>query len=237
MQPAAQMRHALFLILAACNPELASRPDASPASVRERLDDQTRLIVKPLISTGAIVAERYARQGWETHLVELTVDTGDLVVHASGDAITLGQIGVRFRPLEIPSAVFGGHSAQLEHLHIELLDPVTATALWTDDNAVTFSAMLELGLSWSLVIDGAHAPLGSPRLPRVPVDVTLTGNGNHIEADLRAQLTGELWSWAGLIRLANLELMVSAETSAPGEEGDERSKCRDAPRTKPATHP
>jgi hypothetical protein len=217
LQPAASMRYGLLLLLvsSACNTDLANPPDAPPASVRERLEDQTRLMIKPPESAGAITAERRVTGGWQAGLVDLAIDSGELVVTANGDAITLGTFAVSFQPLEIPAAVFGGHPAQIEHLRVEQLHPLTATATWTDDNEARFDAMLELGLSWSLVIDGTHAPLGAPKLPPVPVEILLTGNGEIVAAELRAKMAGELWSWADLVRLSDLELILGAETPAP----------------------
>ena len=74
--------------------------------------------------------------------------------------------------------------------------------------------MLDITLSWTLTLGGSPAPLGSPKLPPVPVEIVLTGDGQHVTAELRAHASGELWSWAGLIKLSELSLVVGADLAA-----------------------
>ncbi|MEO7092145.1 MAG: hypothetical protein ABI175_02765, partial [Polyangiales bacterium] len=75
---------------------------------------------------------------------------------------------------------------------------------------VHLQANLDLALSWELTLDGTPAPLGSPKLPLVPVEIVLTGDGEHVSAELHAHAPGELWSWAGLVKLSELQLVLDA---------------------------
>ena len=99
-------------------------------------------------------------------------------------------------------------------VRIDLINETTAAAVWTSDNEAHLTAMLDLTLSWTLSLGGSPAPLGSPKLPPVPVEIVLTGDGEHVTAELRAHAAGELWSWAGLIKLSELSLVVGADLLA-----------------------
>ncbi len=208
------MRHGLFLLLlgSACNTDLPAPVDHAPASVRERLDDQTRLLVAAAGSGGSITAERHvAGAEWAGGEVDLQIENGELVVSSDAPgALTLEAMQVTFKPLQIPAGVFGGKDAQLTHVRIDLKHELRAPAQWVSDDEVHLIANLDLGLAWELTLDGNPAPLGSPKLPLVPVELVLTGDGEHVRAELRAHAPGELWSWAGLVKLSELELGLGA---------------------------
>ena len=208
------MRHGLFLLLlgSACNTDLPAPADLAPASVRERLDDQTRLPVAASGSGGSITAQRHvAGAEWVGGQVDLQIENGELVVSSDAPgALTLEAMQVTFKPLQIPAGVFGGKDAQLTHVRIDLKHELRAPAQWVSDDEVHLIANLDLGLAWELTLDGNPAPLGSPKLPLVPVELVLTGDGEHVSAELRAHAPGELWSWAGLVKLSELELRLGA---------------------------
>ncbi len=209
------MRYGLLLLLvgSACNTDLAARPDVSPPmSVRQRLEDQTRLLVTASASGGAITASRHVAGGeWVGGTVDLLIENGELLVSSdAANALTVDGLQVSFEPLQIPPGVFGGKDAQLTHVRIDLKNELRAPATWVDDNEVHLQANLDLALSWGLTLDGTPAPLGSPKLPLVPVEIVLSGNGDEVSAQVHAHAPGELWSWASLVKLSELQLVLDA---------------------------
>ncbi len=207
------MRYGLLLLLvsSACNSDVADPTQLPPASVRERLEGLTRLQVDAAPSGGAITAERYVADGWLGGLVNLQVENGELLVSSDAPgALTVDGMQITIKPLRIPPGVFGGRDAQMTHVRIDLKNELRAPARWISDDEVHLEANLDLKLSWELTLDGSPVSLGSPKLPLVPVEIVLTGNGEHVSAELRAHAPGELWSWAGLVKLSELQLVVGA---------------------------
>lgn len=208
------MRYGLFLLLVlpACNTDLADPPEAPPASMRDRLADLTHLQVVAGESGGAITAERKIAGGWSAGVVDLAIENGELLVSSDApDAVTLEGFQVVFAPLQLPAGTFGDQDAKLEHVRFELATATRAPAVWTGDGQVTLTADLDIDLAWTLTLDGSPTPLGSPDLPPVPVELVLTGDGEHVRAELRANAPGELWNWAGLIKLSELSLAIGAD--------------------------
>ena len=210
------MRYGILVLLvsSACNTDLATAPDVSvPMTVRERLEDQTRLLVASDTSGGAITAERHVAGGaWSGGTVDLVIENGELLVSSDvANELTIDGLQVSFKPLQIPPGVFGGNDAQLTHVRIDLKNDLRAPAEWVSDNEVHVQANLDLALAWELALDGTPAPLGSPKLPLVPVELVLTGNGEQIAAEVHAHAPGELWSWANLVKLSELQLVLAAD--------------------------
>lgn len=209
------MRYGLLLLLvgSACNSDLAATPDESPpASVRERLEDQTRLLVTSSASGGVITAERHvAGGGWTGGTVDLQIENGELLVASdAANMLSIEGLQVSFKPLQIPPGVFGGKDAQMTHVRIDLKNELRAPAEWIGDNEVHLQADLDLSLTWELALDGNPAPLGSPKLPRVPVELVITGTGETVTAVVHAHAPGEVWSWASLVKLSELQLVLDA---------------------------
>ncbi|MBX3156669.1 MAG: hypothetical protein KF773_11755 [Deltaproteobacteria bacterium] len=184
--------------------------------MRERLADETRLLLVSRASAGVLTAERRTHEGWDAGLVDLHLDTGELVAKADrSGAITLGRFGVGVLPIELPEAVFE-RPARMVDVRAALVAPVhTRDVAWNGDDAATVRAELALEMAWALEVDGGRTPLGMPRLPPVPVEIDLTGDGFAVHAELRVRAPGELWSWAGLVKLRDLTLVLAAATPAP----------------------
>lgn len=184
---------------------------AAPTSLRERLADTTQLQVTAPASGGQITVERHVAEGWEPSLIAFGIENGELLVSAAADGVTVEGIQVSFAPFALPDGVFTGHEAQLTNVRLDLAHPTTVPAVWTTDDELTIQADLELALQWQLQLDGgAPTSLGAPELPRVPVTITLTGDGSHVAADVTARAPGEVWAWAGLVRLSEFQLDATA---------------------------
>lgn len=205
----------LFLVVGCSASPSGGGEEPEPKSMRDRLADETRLLLVSRASGGALTAERRTHEGWDSGLVDLHVDTGELVaeVDRSG-AITLARFGVALQPIELPEAVFE-RPARMVDVRATLVAPVhTRDVAWNGDDAATVRAELALEMAWTLELDGGRTPLGTPTLPPVPVEIDLTGDGFAVHAELRARAPGELWSWADLVKLRDLTLVLAAATPA-----------------------
>lgn len=199
----------LLLSLVAC---AADREVTDPpATMRERLETATRLEVAATASGAAINAERRTDHGWAARLVDLPLTSGVVVAHADAGSVTIDQLQLAFAPVTIPATLIG-HEAQLSELKLWIAAPAVAPAAWHDDDQVSAKIALPLVLSWQLSVDGLALPLGAPALPPLTVDVELTGSGARVAADVHLEAPGELWSWAGLVRLGDFMLVLGAET-------------------------
>jgi hypothetical protein len=204
----------LLLLFAACNPQNAPLGSPEFDSVRERFEQtRTQLFVSAADSAGTITAQRRVAGGmWESGLVDLGFDQGELVATATGDgAITIERLDVTLAPIAIPASVFG-HPAELANVRAQLAAPVRVATTWSDADSATATAEVELAMSWALRVNGSTTQLGSPDLPPVEVRLAVDGTGDFVHAELRAGVTGEIWSWADLIKLADLQLVIAAET-------------------------
>lgn len=209
------MRASLALVLLATGAcATSSVPESEPAahSVRERLAQPTRLYIAPGTSTGEIMASRYTHDGWVSGTTALTVETGELHAVVDNDgklAVTGLDIGVD--DIAIPQDVFG-KPASLTNVKVTLPYASLADVTWQNENDATLTLTLALDLDWDLSVNGAVSPLGTQHLPPVTVTTELTGDGQHVDASLSLDATGELWSWAGLFKLTELQLDLAAAT-------------------------
>jgi hypothetical protein len=207
----------MALFSAACNPAPDSPADPGPsfASVHDRLAQMpTRLFIPGEGSTGSLVAAHYTSDGWVSGTSALTIDNGELVAKLAGDQLIAQSFDVSFAPIDLPESVFG-KPAQLIDVRVTLASSATAAASWTDSDDATASLPLQLGLSWSIAVDNAVTPLGTQHLPVIPLDLTLAGGGDHVDGAFSIHAMGDLWSWAGLLELSELDLDLSGATVDP----------------------
>jgi len=205
---------ATFLLLCtACSAEITAPDPSLPESVRERLElGETQLVISTADSAGAITAQRRTGDGWSAGLVDLEVQTGEVIASADSEGvITLDRLAIELGPIAIPPSVLG-YDAQLTNVKLEIAEPARVATTWSGDDESHGMVELELALSWSLSHHGSTLPLGSPELPLVPVELVLTGDGSVVHAELRVRSPGELWSWADLLKLEDLTLILSAQT-------------------------
>jgi hypothetical protein len=203
---------ALSILATACT---SAPPSGEPAysSVRDRLErSPTRLLIGAPGSSGSITAQRYTHDGWVDGTTPLTITSGELVAtvdHAGQLAVASFDVGVD--PIEIPASVFN-KPAQLEDVRVTLTGRPVAQTTWTDNDDATATVMLDLDLSWTIAVNGGTAPLGTQHLPPIAVELTLAGGGDHVDGTLSLHAKGELWSWAGLMKLTALDLSLAAAT-------------------------
>jgi len=178
-------------------------------SLRERLAAPTRLLLAPT-STGSIEARRWSADGWQAGTAELRITTGELVATTDRDGrLVVTDFGVGFAPIALPL----GEAAALSQVRLDLVaPPEAATTTWSGDDAATAQTSFELILGWSLSVDGTSAPLGSQHLAPVTVALGFDGDGTSVDATLAVAAPGTIWSWAGIVELAELQLALAAAT-------------------------
>ena len=188
----------------------------APSSVRERLADRTRLLVSRDTSTGSITAEKKTGDAWDTGTIALPFDNGEIELSSDAtNALTIEALQINFGDIPLPDSLFGGREASLTDVRVELAESVRASATWANANDVALVVELPLELHWAVTIGGSVTQLGSPEFPKVPVGIRLVGDAERVDASLSAYVEGELWSWAGLIKLRELELGIEASLAAP----------------------
>ncbi|MBV8759124.1 MAG: hypothetical protein JO257_17680 [Deltaproteobacteria bacterium] len=209
------MRAYLALVLLAAGAcATSATPEGEPAfhNVRERLSQPTRLYIAPGTSTGEIMASRYTNDGWVAGTTALTIDNGELhaVLDNTGKLAVTG-LTLSAADIAIPESVFG-KPASLTNVKVSLPYASLANVIWQSDDDAMLTLTLALDLDWDLSVNGAVSPLGTQHLPPVTVTTEMTGAGDHVDASLALDATGELWSWAGLFKLTELKLDLAAAT-------------------------
>jgi hypothetical protein len=205
---------ALIPLIAACGTD---DPAAEPASMRERLAAPAHLFVTAGASAGAVTAQMRSSTsstGWDHGLVDLKVAGGELVATARADGLMVESLALELDTIAIPASVIG-HAAELHRPTLRLTAPTAVTATWDGDDSAAADVALALELSWSLEVDGVGLPLGAPALPPLPVKLELSGDGSRVVAEIRVHAAGEVWSWADLVKLTDLDLVLGAGTTGP----------------------
>jgi hypothetical protein len=202
---------ALLVMLTAC----ASTDAAGPVSMHDRLSAETHLFVTTGDRAGAVTAQLRTATGWEDAVVDLQLAGGELVTRAApGGAIAVTAVQLELQTIAIP-ATLTGHEAALTRPRLELIAPAAAVATWLGEDSAELEVDLALQLSWALTVDGVGIQVGAPKLPPLPVVLRLTGDGARVTADVHIHAAGELWSWANLVKLSDLELVLGAGTPPP----------------------
>lgn len=183
-------------------------------SVRDRLaDGPTKLFVGSEASTGTITARRWTHEGWVEGQTQIAIENGEVLGSVNGlGNLDLRTFEVGVAPIDIPEEVFG-KPAQLTDVRVRLPKALTGELAWSSDDDATAQLTLALDIDWAIAVDGKKTPLGTQHLPPVPVDLAITGGGDHIDASIDMHAAGELWSWAGLLEMTALELDLSAATN------------------------
>jgi hypothetical protein len=202
----------MFLFTTACTSSAV--PEApGPTTVRDRLAVPTKLLVSAPQSAGSVVARRYTPDGWQEGTTAIAIDNGELdaSVDATGQ-LEVAMFAISAQPIAIPDSVFG-KPAQLRDVRLTLAGHPAFMTTWSDDDVGHATATIDLDLAWTIVIGTSATPLGTQRLHGIPLDIGLAGTGDEVDATIGAHADGEVWSWANLVQLANLELVIAATTA------------------------
>lgn len=187
-------------------------PDA-PRTVHERLAAaSTRLFISGVGSTGELTAQRKGSDGtWISGMSDLSIANGELFAKADDKMLTASTFDLSLNDIDLPESVFG-KPAQLQNVRVVLAKPATGMAVWSDDDTATATLPMQLDLSWGIAIDGTSTMLGTQHFPEFPLDVTVSGAGDHVDATFGLHAQGTLWSWANLVQLTELDLSLVGAT-------------------------
>ena len=160
--------------------------------------------------TGSIEAEhRAAGDRWIGGGAGITTSTGELTEHLESDRLVTDSFDVSLDPIELPETVFD-RPASLTDVRLTLASSSSAALTWTSDEHASAAFDLQLDLAWSITIAGGSTALGVQHLPTIPMAVELSGTSSGVDARLALAATGEVWTWATLVRLSNLTLSLAA---------------------------
>ncbi|MEO8844445.1 MAG: hypothetical protein ABI591_19585 [Kofleriaceae bacterium] len=199
-------------LFAACTDPTSSPVGPTFTSVHDRIAaESTRLFISGQGSSGSLAAKHYTSDGWVEGTSTIAISSGELIVKLAGDQLSAQTFDLSLEPIDLPDSLFG-KPAQLTDVRVTAQGSASATATWTDNDDATATIPLKLDLAWSISINGGVAQLGTQHLPVIPLDVMLTGAGDHVDATLGLHAEGTLWSWAGLIELSRLDLSLDGAT-------------------------
>ncbi len=208
----------LALLAAACE-EPATGPPGQ-ATARERLIDGPRIIGLFPDQASVSLAVRLRRaDGWHVYPAAPALAHGFVTLTARDD----GNLQVAAARLSFADIVVGDKGLPPSGLH--LTDVTIATAqphecTWiewsSDDDACAAEVAVAFDLDWSLVAsDGAVSPLATQHLPPIALGVDVSRDDAGLTADLAADESGLLWSWAGLVEFRDLALDVAGHELIP----------------------
>jgi len=201
----------LLAFICACNTQLADVIDPPPDNLHDQLaETSTRLLMTPARS-GSIVAERWSSAGWQQGAVELSISDGEIVAHLDdANRLVVETFKVGFDTIDIPASVIGT-ATQLSDVRLVLESASSVEPSWPDADTLQATTNLDVSLSWSLHTGTSSVPLGVQHL-HLPLQLQVTGNGRTASATLGISTTGDVWQWAALVKLRDLELTLQAST-------------------------
>ncbi|MFT3694891.1 MAG: hypothetical protein QM831_17205 [Kofleriaceae bacterium] len=207
------MRSLVLVLVSGCAIGGSNKQPEAPASVHDRLSaEPTRLFISGQGSTGELMAQRKGSDGsWISGTSDLSIANGELFAQADDTQMTASKFDLQLNDIDLPESVFG-KPAQLQNVRVVLAKAASGAVTWTDDDSATATLPMQLDLSWAIEIDGTSTQLGAQHFPEFPLDVTLTGGGDHVDATFGLHAQGTLWSWAGLVQLTELDLSLVGAT-------------------------
>lgn len=163
-------------------------------------------------SSGTVQARRWVTDHWEEAQIQIKIATGDL--HLSTDAsgaLHVDGFSFQLAPVPIPDAVFN-QPATFQDARLKQTKSASATATWDGPNAATATVALDVEISWKVETETGGQPFHAP-LPAVPTQLTLGGNGDHVDATLSLRAPGIVWSLAELYELLDASVTLEAATA------------------------
>ncbi len=185
--------------------------DTTPSSLRERLETApTRMLLAPAASFGSVSVGHYVDGAWQTSRVTLPLDSGAVTTTLDETGrVVITELELGFKTIALPIA----QDATLTQVRLDLGAPITTETTWNDENDAAATASLPLALAWTLTVDGTATPLGDQKLPALPVQLELGGDGAKVDGTVLVTAPGKLWSWADLVELDDLSLTLQAAST------------------------
>ncbi len=203
------MRYLALLFATACGtvPESGLHYD----SVRARLSEaSTSLYVHDEASFGTVTARRRDHDAVTT---DLAIQHGYIRVALDDSGrLAIGELEIAVAP--ITTVLASGKPARLQDIGARLVVPARGDVTWASDDEATATIAMVFDVGGALALDGGTPkPLATQRLRPQSVDITLDGTGDHIDASLRLDAIGELWTWADGVEITEITLSLGAETA------------------------
>jgi hypothetical protein len=181
------------------------RPLAAPAEVTaDRADADSRVRVT-------------AVGGFAVRPSELSFDIQGLQLQfETGDHPRVAQLSLPLGDVTVGKDVLPPTGLRLRDLRLSIEQPVDATMVHAQNDAIELSAQVPLRLDWSLVLeDGTAYALGPAHTAPVQLDVNLVRQGGGTVATVTARCPGTCWSLDGIASLSEgrIDLIANATVS------------------------
>jgi hypothetical protein len=187
-------------------------PGAS-GTLRERLAT-SRGMTMPAEGTVQLTASR-KYDGVATSTPELGVDEGRLALRAEHEgALVFDQLDFQVADVTIGADTVPPAGLTLTDIRVHLERPAYAPRTeWSDDGSFAQGkAEFDLLLDWSILGAGGQTfPLATQRIAAVPAKVSVGASvAGEVTVSFDATVTGTFWSWAGIIEMSDLHLVLQA---------------------------
>jgi hypothetical protein len=197
-----------------------ARPEGDP-SLEERLARPTTVGVVPSAGGSFARVQAVALRDGSTYEVELGISGGaiSLSLDAEGQ-LRLEGLAAQGDDIQMAQTTLPPEGLTLTGIALELAAPAAAHASTGPAGTMYASAGCALDLRWAVQLEHGVVDLAPIRLAEVPFDLVVGQSADGaLEARLTAGQTGEIWSWAGVFELRDLEidLVGSSDVPAVGE--------------------
>lgn len=220
-KPLAVLLLCAALPLAACTAAGSNTSGEIPAptsSTLRELQHGVELTVLPGVSTVTLEARWNRGDAWTESSVELGLRGGHIALSADD----LGVVQVEDIQIDIGDVLISSDQLASD-IHLTDVSVHQTEARWCDVNdwsedRKSCNAWLQanLVLDWSLVTeDGSTVPLGAQELVDIPMQIDLSDGKRGLEARLRVDGPGTLWTWANIVEFHTLQLDIGTDTIGP----------------------
>ncbi len=207
------MERALLIATALMSLVGCAQPDTTDAQV-------------PLASPAEVTASRAGNEsrvrvmaagGFATRPSELAFDVQGLQLRIeTGDRPQLQQLSLPLGDVTVSKDVLPPTGLMLRDLRLSIEQPVDATVVHAQQDALELSLRAPLRLDWSLVLeDGTVYALGPAHTEPVQLDVHLVRHAAGTTATVSAVCPGTCWSLDGIAQLSDgrIDLIADATVS------------------------
>ncbi len=205
----------LYAALAAgCAPTSSAAPEGAAPSLETRLarEGGAVMTIGRELSQGRVSLQLpHVESAASPQL--LPVEGGRLHVAASGNhALHLEDLSVALSSVRIPAQRLPPAGLHIGQIHLLLADEEFLETEWLSDSEAFASGRVDFIIEWSVLFEDGTAHRLAPVLVedvRVDVHVLLDARG-RVSARADVYEADEVFDWAGLVRLSDLDLELSA---------------------------
>jgi len=180
--------------------------------------------VAPLAAPGEVVATQAAADsrvqvtaagGFASRPSQLSFEIQGLqLLVRTGDRPALEQLSLPLGDIQVPSQVLPPTGLSLRDLRLSVEQPVAASVIHEQHDALELTARAPLRLDWSLVLeDGTVYALGPARTTPVELDIQLSRQAERTIATVSARCQGTCWSLDGIASLSDGRVDLIADAT------------------------